>query len=808
MVEKEHLEAFTTAVDALSNNIGPLNTKTCEGVFAKARPLKGTDAELIARKAMVARLMRALKRLSKGSKEAAEARHEFCVKLWEAQPDKLKNAITKSGACLAYDSCEGANLTTWFRCVNTQTTTDLAELKAMCSQDDPFPVTCESSPPPPHRHPHSSTQPPPLRAAATAIPTRSSHVFRFRAVSTGHAIVAREGVDGARPETLSATIALGISLESVLGLPLPARQIEGQFVHDLEEEVKVGSGKNKGNLVAPSALSRSACYENGFDNTLRGQSVWVALEGDKGRGELVSYLSKHGGRLSPFSQGTLDDLGIDLDLTVDTNPTDGMGIFEVYVHGYMTLVIMRPSIGSFAMIKTKEGLREVTAMLSVAYKQMLVLGRLMGIEVPKYRTTTCPLIKMWTTQEGAAAFTAMLHERQILAPEVTFERPCDIGGETVRAAHKTTEDKRSATQQQIVDACAEGSAEGGETVRVAHETPEDERSATQQQIVDACAEGRETAYVAPAYAHAPTLDLNTMALPKKDGGVPYAGPASVWRAKGETVRVAHETPEDERSATQQQIVDACAEGRETVYVAPAYAHAQTLDLNTMALPKKDGGVPYAGPASVWEAKGETVYVAPAYAHAQTLDLKTMALPKKDGGVPYAGPASVMEAKSKEGGKQGAKATNAAKSAAAAVLAADRAERGVEPKRSAGNKEERAAYQAASNAAHKKQAEAAAASLFAPLLSSVSARSKEGTNLLAAIKEELEDPPGKKVYTTYEMMRHFLMAQKKSGGSNLPDTRAKFVSLLKDQYGVSIDRKRPDGPSDDASAPKPKKQKKR
>ena len=652
MVEKEHLEAFTTAVDALSNNIGPLNTKTCEGVFAKARPLKGTDAELIARKAMVARLMRALKRLSKGSKEAAEARHEFCVKLWEAQPDKLKNAITKSGACLAYDSCEGANLTTWFRCVNTQTTTDLAELKAMCSQDDPFPVTCESSPPPPHRHPHSSTQPPPPRAAATTIPTRSSHVFRFRAVSTGHAIVAREGVDGARPETLSATIALGISLESVLELPLPARQIEGQFVHDLEEEVKVGSGKNKGNLVAPSALSRSACYENGFDNTLRGQSVWVALEGDKGRGELVSYLSKHGGRLSPFSQGTLDDLGIDLDLTVDTNPTDGMGIFEVYVHGYMTLVIMRPSIGSFAMIKTKEGLREVTAMLSVAYKQMLVLGRLMGIEVPKYRTTTCPLIKMWTTQEGAAAFTAMLHERQILAPEVTFERPCDIGGETVRAAHKTTEDKRSATQQQIVDACAEG---------------------------------RETAYVAPAYAHAPTLDLNTMALPKKDGGVPYAGPASVLEAKG-------------------------------------------------------------------------------------------------------------------------KATSVAKSAAAAVLAADREERGVEPKKS-GNKEERAAYQAAANAARKKQVEAAAARLFAPLLSSVSARSEEGTNLLAAIKEELEDPPGKKVYTTYEIMRHFLMVQKRSGGSNLPDTRAKFVSLLKDQYGVSIDRKRPDGPSDDASAPKPKKQKK-
>ena len=44
---------------------------------------------------------------------------------------------------------------------------------------------------------------------------------------------------------------------------------------------------------------------------------------------------------------------------------------------------------------------------------------------------------------------------------------------------------------------------------------------------------------------------------------------------------------------------------ETVYVAPAHEHAETLDLKTMALPKADGGVPYAGPASVPQVKGAT-----------------------------------------------------------------------------------------------------------------------------------------------------------------------------------------------------------
>ena len=79
-------------------------------------------------------------------------------------------------------------------------------------------------------------------------------------------------------------------------------------------------------------------------------------------------------------------------------------------------------------------------------------------------------------------------------------------------------------------------------------------------------------------------------------------------------------------------------------------------------------------------------------------------------------------------------------------------------------------------------------------------------MLAAIKEELEDPLRKsseKVYTKYETMRRFLITQGKIGGNSLANTRANFVSLLEEKYHVSID----DVPSDDAPAPKPKKQKK-
>ena len=61
-------------------------------------------------------------------------------------------------------------------------------------------------------------------------------------------------------------------LELPLRLPLPLRQIEGQYIHDLTEELQVGgNGKDASYLKAPSKYGRKECYESGFDNTLRGQ---------------------------------------------------------------------------------------------------------------------------------------------------------------------------------------------------------------------------------------------------------------------------------------------------------------------------------------------------------------------------------------------------------------------------------------------------------------------------------------------------------------------------------------------------------
>ena len=62
--------------------------------------------------------------------------------------------------------------------------------------------------------------------------------------------------------------------------------------------------------------------------------------------------------------------------------------------GFMTFVIIRPDIGSYAMIKTKDGLRELGLVMQTVHNQMRVLGKLMGMEVPKFRTQTSPLMKM------------------------------------------------------------------------------------------------------------------------------------------------------------------------------------------------------------------------------------------------------------------------------------------------------------------------------------------------------------------------------------------------------------------------------
>ena len=77
-----------------------------------------------------------------------------------------------------------------------------------------------------------------------------------------------------------------------------------------------------------------------------------------------------------------------------------MGIFEVFLDGFTTMVIIRPSIGSYVFNKQFEGLQGVALAMMPIHNQQLILAKMMGFDVVKFRTGTPPLTVM-TTVEGA-----------------------------------------------------------------------------------------------------------------------------------------------------------------------------------------------------------------------------------------------------------------------------------------------------------------------------------------------------------------------------------------------------------------------
>ena len=56
---------------------------------------------------------------------------------------------------------------------------------------------------------------------------------------------------------------------------------------------------------------------------------------------------KYNARARPYTQATIDALGLPLDMLTDLqSSTTRMYIFEMYVHGSMMLVLLRCSVGS------------------------------------------------------------------------------------------------------------------------------------------------------------------------------------------------------------------------------------------------------------------------------------------------------------------------------------------------------------------------------------------------------------------------------------------------------------------------------
>jgi hypothetical protein len=103
--------------------------------------------------------------------------------------------------------------------------------------------------------------------------------------------------------------------------------------------------------MQPTELARYECYAVALDLLLHGRVAFLFVDGTSGRAALIAYIIEHGGRASPLSQDALRRLGLSLCLVTGLSATNGGSIFLLYIHGYMTIVFLRPSIGSYAFIE-------------------------------------------------------------------------------------------------------------------------------------------------------------------------------------------------------------------------------------------------------------------------------------------------------------------------------------------------------------------------------------------------------------------------------------------------------------------------
>jgi hypothetical protein len=127
-------------------------------------------------------------------------------------------------------------------------------------------------------------------------------------------------------------------------VPYLAVAVDGHAVTNLNCESK----DKGGHLVQPTELARDECYAVALDLLLHGRVAFLFVDGSRGRAALIVYIIEHGGHASPLSQDALRRLGLSLCLMTGLSATNGGSIFLLYIHGYMTIVFLRPSVGSYA----------------------------------------------------------------------------------------------------------------------------------------------------------------------------------------------------------------------------------------------------------------------------------------------------------------------------------------------------------------------------------------------------------------------------------------------------------------------------
>ena len=78
----------------------------------------------------------------------------------------------------------------------------------------------------------------------------------------------------------------------------------------------------------------------------------------------------------PWTQATLNALGIPLDFITNIKSTNGGAVVEVYIHGFSTLVVLRPSTGSTVFSAyVKGGPQAAMLLLASFHNQMVAVGR-------------------------------------------------------------------------------------------------------------------------------------------------------------------------------------------------------------------------------------------------------------------------------------------------------------------------------------------------------------------------------------------------------------------------------------------------
>ena len=171
--------------------------------------------------------------------------------------------------------------------------------------------------------------------------------------------------------TIALTITIALAVDSLLQGDVPPWLVDGQPMHDLAEEQK----DKEGHLIPPSDFCRSDCYAQIFDRCFReGQRAFVIVEGAVGRLELMTYIKRFPHCVAVWTQNTLDALGIDLSLLCDVLSTNAGAVFELNIFSHTSLIILRPSTGSYAFINSFDK-RELTLFLRSLHNQMVVLGR-------------------------------------------------------------------------------------------------------------------------------------------------------------------------------------------------------------------------------------------------------------------------------------------------------------------------------------------------------------------------------------------------------------------------------------------------